>query len=302
MASSLLLPARPPRLGALLRVMDNLFPCRRAAAWDNVGLLIDTVRPDFPEKMTVFLTNDLTEKVTAEALREKADVIVTYHPTPFHKFNRVVREDVTSRILLALAANGVAVYAPHTACDAASGGVNDWLISVFDCAVVKACKPCDPSEPSIQGPIGAGRVATLKQAMPLTDTIELVKRHLGVSSFRVAPAMNQVSTIRWDESNALSVLQSINIKSVAVCAGSGGSVLKGVKADLYVTGEMSHHDVLAANHAGISVILADHTNTERGFLPPMKSMIEHAMEKESVSPEAFQVKITALDSDPLLVV
>jgi putative NIF3 family GTP cyclohydrolase 1 type 2 len=34
------------------------------------------------------------------------------------------------------------------------------------------------------------------------------------------------------------------VGSVAVCAGSGASVLAGVAADLFVTGEMSHHEVL----------------------------------------------------------
>ena len=36
------------------------------------------------------------------------------------------------------------------------------------------------------------------------------------------------------------------IKSVAICAGSGGSLLGGVNASVYLTGEMGHHEVLAA--------------------------------------------------------
>ena len=36
----------------------------------------------------------------------------------------------------------------------------------------------------------------------------------------------------------------------------GGSVLSGVKADLYLTGEMSHHAVLEATSNGICVILS----------------------------------------------
>ena len=35
---------------------------------------------------------------------------------------------------------------------------------------------------------------------------------------------------------------------VGVCAGSGGSVLAGAKADLILTGEMSHHEVLDFVH------------------------------------------------------
>ena len=66
------------------------------------------------------------------------------------------------------------------------------------------------------------------------------------------------------------------IKTVAVCAGSGGSVFRKLKSgnggarrsipDVLLTGEMSHHDVLAATQAGSIVVLTEHTNTERGFL------------------------------------
>ena len=46
-----------------------------------------------------------------------------------------------------------------------------------------------------------------------------------------------------------------SVRSVAVCAGSGGSILQGVDADVYFTGEMQHHEVLAALGSGHNVIL-----------------------------------------------
>ena len=36
-------------------------------------------------------------------------------------------------------------------------------------------------------------------------------------------------------------------------------------ADVFVTGEMSHHEVLAADAGGTAVVLAGHSNTECGF-------------------------------------
>ena len=45
------------------------------------------------------------------------------------------------------------------------------------------------------------------------------------------------------------------IKTVAICAGSGSSVLNPVDADLFFSGEMGHHDVLAALAKGTNVIL-----------------------------------------------
>ena len=41
---------------------------------------------------------------------------------------------------------------------------------------------------------------------------------------------------------------------MAVCAGSGASVLLGVKADLLLTGEMSHHEVNDKGSSNITII------------------------------------------------
>jgi putative NIF3 family GTP cyclohydrolase 1 type 2 len=53
-----------------------------------------------------------------------------------------------------------------------------------------------------------------------------------------------------------------------VCAGAGGSVFEKLAGyDLFVTGEMRYHDVRARAASGSSVVLCEHTHTERGFLP-----------------------------------
>ena len=83
---------------------------------------------------------------------------------------------------------------------------------------------------------------------------------------------------------------------MAVCAGSGGSVLKGVDADLYVTGELSHHEVLHAVESGRSVILCEHSNSERGFLKTLVPLMKEWF-KEDVC-----VDVSVKDKDPLTVV
>lgn len=86
------------------------------------------------------------------------------------------------------------------------------------------------------------------------------------------------------------------IQTLAVCAGSGGSVLKGVKADVYVTGEMSHHEVLEATHRGATVILCEHSNTERGYL---KNWLQQL---KSVIGENVNIILSETDKDPLRIV
>ncbi|KAG7440630.1 uncharacterized protein BT62DRAFT_1012565 [Guyanagaster necrorhizus] len=48
-----------------------------------------------------------------------------------------------------------------------------------------------------------------------------------------------------------------DIRTVAICAGLGGSMLVGRDADVYFTGEMSHHEVFTLVSAGKHVILCE---------------------------------------------
>lgn len=82
------------------------------------------------------------------------------------------------------------------------------------------------------------------------------------------------------------------IKTIALVPGSGGSLLKGIQADLFVTGEMFHHDVLDANHNGSSVILTNHSDSERGFLAKMAVLLNGVFKD-------IKVEISCSDADPL---
>jgi len=85
------------------------------------------------------------------------------------------------------------------------------------------------------------------------------------------------------------------ISYVGVCPGSGASLSKLAKSEgceVFVTGEMGHHDVMGALNAGMSVILGNHTSTERGYLPRLAAMISLALPKA-------QLLISQRDRDPL---
>ena len=78
-----------------------------------------------------------------------------------------------------------------------------------------------------------------------------------------------------------------------MCPGAGASVVSGAKNhNCIVTGEMA--DVLAAQREGISVILTEHTNCERGYLPILKTTLSKAVD--------CPIMISKLDKDPLNVV
>ena len=79
---------------------------------------------------SVLLTIDLTKAVADEAIERKDCVVVSYHPIIFRGFKSLTLADSQQQSLLRLALEGISVYSPHTAVDAAPGGNGDWLADI----------------------------------------------------------------------------------------------------------------------------------------------------------------------------
>ena len=126
---------------------------------------------------------------------------------------------------------------------------------------------------------GEGRRVVLDQKQPLAVIVERIKRRLGVPSLRVALADQHPRRYR----------------TIGICAGAGGSLRPAASrqgCELFLTGEMRHHDVLAAQGDGCTVVLAGHTNTERGYLKVLRKRL--ASELPGVG-----IAISRRDADPL---
>lgn len=257
-------------LSEIVAVLESLAPVRLAADWDNVGLLLEGDRG----VRRILCTVDLTEAVLDEALARGADLVVSYHPPIFRGLKRLVARDPLQRTLLRAARSGLHVYSPHTALDAVPGGMTDWLLEPFGpLADARPIAP-DPLRPDA----GAGRVARLSGPAPLDLLLPRIKAHLGLAAVRLATL---------DPSRV--------VERVAVCPGAGGSVFEQVgDVDLLLTGEMRHHDVLERVARGASVVLTDHTNTERGYLPRLAQRLAERT--------GLPVDVSSIDRDPLAVV
>jgi dinuclear metal center YbgI/SA1388 family protein len=104
--------------------LEQFAPARLAASWDNVGLLLGD-KAAAVERMLTCLT--VTPDSAAEAIDERAQLIVSHHPILFRPTQRLTTATPEGRVLLSLAQAGVAVYSPHTAFDNTAGGINDIL-------------------------------------------------------------------------------------------------------------------------------------------------------------------------------
>jgi dinuclear metal center YbgI/SA1388 family protein len=328
-----------PSRAEVFKVLSDIAPLALAESWDNVGLLVDP--PAAGDIQRILLTIDLTEDVLEEALEAGVELIVAYHPPIFKGLKRLQMKDVKARIVLRALAANISIYSPHTALDAAPGGLCDWLLEPF--GALSEVRPITPAtrrdtplthglllaetaaqnaavretlsalrplgglfaggrsettwaaetlqaagievavqrlESPTRDDAGGGRRATLTTPMALDDVIVALKKHLDLPYLRVAAAASH--------------LEDAPIRSVAVCPGAGGSLFESVRGvDLLLTGEMRHHDILAHRARGASVILTDHTNTERGYLPRLAARLSASLEVD--------VQCSQIDADPLIV-
>lgn len=257
-------------LPEVVQKLNEFAPPSLAESWDNVGLLLEPSSPHMIKHL--FLTNDLTEGVLEEAVEKGANMVLAYHPPIFTGIKRITQKKWKDRLIVKCLENRIAIYSPHTSYDNVKGGVNDWLISCFDRTSIR---PAIPSQDAEEG-TGQGRIISLSTPQNLNNIVDAVKSHLGLSHVRLAKAFG------------IDMVQTI-----ACCAGSGSSVLHGIEADVYLTGEMSHHDVLDAVSNKHNVILCEHSNTERGFLKTLVPILSELFE------ENVHVSVSQLDKDPL---
>ena len=96
-------------------------------------------------------------------------------------------------------------------------------------------------------------------------------------------------------------------KVLAACPGSGGTDLipkaAAAGATVFLTGEMKHHEQLQALRNGMSLILAGHTNTERGVWKPWTKVLQKAFQTSTSSvPEEIVIPSGGFDQRAILII
>ncbi|THH02320.1 hypothetical protein EW026_g512 [Hermanssonia centrifuga] len=194
----------------------------------------------------------LTTAVTEEALATPTSCIITYHPPIFKPLTSLTLSKPLQANLLRCAASNISVYCPHTSLDSVNGGINDWLTSAFG--------EKDRGEISVryigeelEGGIGGqARLVTLPNPISMKEVERKIKKLLKLEQIQVAYLPGQDPSAQ-------------TVRSIGICAGSGGDMLLGAAADVYFTGEMAHHDVLAAVASGHNVVLCASSQQKKLF-------------------------------------
>ena len=226
----------------ILNFLDEEIPFGNKCEWDNCGLLIGDENSEITK---IGFTLDLTKKTLQTAIDNGVNLIITHHPVIFRPQKNFLKGDV----VFDAAVNNISVISSHTCYDSAKGGVSEILaerIGLSDIEIVET-----EEKPYCV------RIGKINGVSP-REFADIVAEKLD-------------TTVRFTEGKN-------TVKTVAVCSGSGGDfVFDALKAgaDAYVTGDISHHELLIGEETGMTIIGAGHFETENIAMKPLMERINN---------------------------
>ena len=201
----------------VIQAIEEFAPLSIQESWDNSGLCIGS--PDSPAS-SVLLGLDCTPELVDEAIACGADMIVTHHPLIFSGLKKISPEDATGAAVIKAVKAGISVYAAHTNADKVIAGVSGAMAAKLGLADVEILD--EDGEGT-----GLGAVGNLPEPLSAEEAVALVKERFGLKSIRASkPVQGKISRI-------------------AMCGGSGGSLIKAAMASgaqLYISGDISYHN------------------------------------------------------------
>ena len=251
------------KLRHIIGELHSLFNPRSAEDWDNVGLLIGDENREITK---VLFCLDLTEKTVDEAVSRGVNLIISHHPAIFSGLKKITNETVQGKKILKLIENKIAVYSIHTNSDFAMNGLNDFIMNKLglngiteihnefeyeDYNYVKSSMEKHRT--------GTVRIKHLYHGMKLSELINIIKEKLGLHFVRYAG--NKDAYIRRE----------------GLVTGGGSSFIHEIKGkiDVFLTGDLRHHEALDTLEEGGMLIDIGHYESEYLF----SDLMEREMSK-----------------------
>ena len=255
----------------VMELLENLSPTSYAEGWDNVGLLLGRKDKTIHK---VMLALDATDDVVQQAVLQNVDMLITHHPLLFSPLKRITEDDFIGRRIINLIKNDICYYAMHTNFDVM--GMADAAADLLRLHQREVLEVTFEDEVAKEG---IGRIGKLPQEMSLKECARYCKTVFDLGSVRI-----------YGDEDA-------PVETVAIVPGAGDDYIKNalsMQADVFITGDIGHHDGLDAMEQGLAVIDASHYGIEKLFVPYMAEVFANRM------PELLVIK--AAEKEPFNVV
>jgi dinuclear metal center YbgI/SA1388 family protein len=218
------------KLKDITNIIEKWSPLDQAESFDNVGLLVGSANSKVEKAL---ITIDTTEDVIDEAIKQKCDLIITFHPIIFSELKQVTENTYVERIVKKAIKNNINIYAIHTNLDNNPKGVNYKIAERLSLKNTSLLLKKDNNE------VGMGMIGDLNDELSEIEFFEFLKLKMNVKHIKHSPLLGK------------------KIKKIAVLGGSGSFAIEEAicqKADCYVTSDLKYHDYFKAEK---KIILAD---------------------------------------------
>lgn len=260
----------------IIEIIEKQSPKSYACDWDNVGLLIGSHEKDVKR---IYIALDADDKAIQEAVAAGADMLLTHHPMIFKGMKKINSDDFIGRRVIELIKNDMAYYAMHTNFDISQmadlaaermGLLEQKPLQVTGTAVldVDVEKQENAEHTAHAGgayEIGIGKIGKLPEKETVSAFAERVKKAFEVDSVKVF--VNPMDDSFMEK----------EIQKIAICPGSGKSVIKDALkagAQVFVTGDIDHHEGIDAAACGMIILDAGHYGVEKLFVPYMEQYLK----------------------------
>jgi dinuclear metal center YbgI/SA1388 family protein len=239
-------------VGELYGKLEELYPRSLSAAWDNDGRMV--LPDENREVRRVLCCLDCDAGAAAEALRLRADVILTHHPLIFGGIDNVTTDSVTGKLLQQMIRADISCYACHTNLD---------LTDEFgNLAIAEALGATDAVHLD-------GTVCGIVYDSPEGETVKSLAK-------RAADGLHAsgIITVNNPDNKAGKVFVqggSFDEESIPAIVEAGCNTV--------ISGEIKHHLTVALEELSINSIIAGHSATEQIYLPKIAKMLEEEFPK-----------------------
>ncbi len=213
------------RLEEVYKVLDKLSPFEMQASWDNSGLILGSYDQEISN---VVLSIDVDEALLESV--EEGSLIITHHPLIFNGVKSMDFATYPSKLLAKMIEKKIANIAMHTNFDLTH-------LNAYVAEKVLGKAVLDRDE----------YVLYFDVEKSLEEFSAEVAKAFGLTHIKSVVAHDRV------------------IKRVALCTGSGASMIGEIDADLFLTGDIKYHDAMEAKVLGLSMIDIGHFESERFF-------------------------------------
>ena len=242
----------------IINIIEEFAPLGIQEKWDNSGLCIGSPED---EVTSVLMGLDCTPELVDEAIACGADMIVTHHPLIFSGLKKISSDDLVGAAVIKAIKAGISIYAAHTNADKVIAGVSGAMAAKLGLENVTILD--EDGEGT-----GLGVVGDLPAPMTSQEAVDFVKARFNLKAMKTSKPIDG------------------KISRIAMCGGSGGSLIGAAKAagaQLYISGDISYHNFFTPE--GFLIMDIGHYESEIEIVDILFSLIKKKI-------PTFAVRIT----------